>query len=98
MKTIRTQLHSDKLDVTSALNTTPMRAWECSAHHSPSDSFIEFGDTLKGKAAMAMNTLWEALLAWKSAEEATTATIKVLCCAVDVALKGVAKQANYLAN
>ena len=46
---------------------------------------------------MATNTLWEAFLAWKSAEEAAIATIKVLCCTVDVALMGVAKQANYLA-
>ena len=45
-----------------------------------------------------MNTLWDAFLAWKSAEEATIAAIKVLCCTVDVALKGVAKQANYPAN
>ena len=45
-----------------------------------------------------MNTLWDAFLAWKSAEEATIATIKVLCCTVDVAFKGIAKQANYLAN
>ena len=47
---------------------------------------------------MAKHTLWDAFLAWKSTEEATIATIKVLCCTVDVALKGVAKQANYPAN
>ena len=46
---------------------------------------------------MAMNTLWEALLAWKSAEEATIATIKAFA-APWMALKGVAKQANYPAN
>ena len=47
---------------------------------------------------MATGTLWEAFLARKNAEEATIATIKVLCCSVDVALKGVAKKANYSAN
>ena len=98
LKSILTKLQSDKLDLTSALGTTPTGAWECLAHLDPSGSSLEFGDTLKRKAALAMNTLWEAFLAWKSAEETTIATIKVLCCTVDVALKGVAKQANYLAN
>ncbi|MFM7977918.1 MAG: hypothetical protein ACKPKO_01270, partial [Candidatus Fonsibacter sp.] len=37
-------------------------------------------------------------MAWKDAEEALIAAIGVLCCTVDVALKGVARQANYLAN
>ncbi len=45
-----------------------------------------------------MNMLSDAFLAWKSAEEATMATIKALCCTVDVAPKGVAGQANYPAN
>ena len=45
-----------------------------------------------------MNTIWDAFLAWKDAEEATIAAIKVLCCTVEVALKGVARQANYPAN
>ena len=98
LKTILARLHTDKLDMTSALNTSPTGAWECSAHHSPSDSLIRFGDILKGRTAIAMNTLWDAFLAWKDAEEATIAAIKVLCCTVDVALKGVARQANYLAN
>ena len=98
LKTILAQLHTDKLDLTSALSTIPTGARECSAHHSPSDLWVEFGDILKGRAAIAMQTLWEALLSWKNAEEATIASIKVLCCTVDVALKGVAKQVNYLAN
>jgi hypothetical protein len=98
LKTVLTQLHSDKLDLTSALDTTPTGAWECLAHLDPSNSLTEFGDTLQRKAALAMNTLWEAFLAWKSAEETTIATIKVLCCTVDVALKGVARQAHYPAN
>jgi hypothetical protein len=34
----------------------------------------------------------------ENADEETIATINVLCCTVDVALKGVAKHANYLAN
>jgi hypothetical protein len=98
LKSVLTQLQSDKLDLTNALDTTPTGAWECLAHLDPSGSSLEFGDTLKRKAALAMNTLWEAFLAWKSAEETTIATIKVLCCTVDVALKGVAGQANYPAN
>ncbi len=98
LKTILAQLHTDKLDLTNDLNTSPTGAWDCSAHHNPSDLLIEFGDIPKGRAAIAMQTLWDAFLAWKNAEEATIATIKVLCCTVDVALKGVAEQANYPAN
>ena len=98
MKTILARLHTDKLDLTSTLSTIPTGPWECTAHHNPSDDFIEFGDTLKRCDATAMNTLWEVFLAWKDAEETTVAGIKVLCCTVDVALKGVARQANYLAN
>ena len=45
-----------------------------------------------------MKALWDALLAWKHAEEATIAAIKVLRCTVDVAPKGVARQANRLAH
>ena len=56
------------------------------------------GDNLKAAVVAAMHSLWESWLAWKDAEEATIAGIKVLCCATDVALKGVAKLANYLAN
>ena len=98
MKRTLARLHTDKLDLASALNTIPTGAWECSAHHSPYDSLIWFGDIMKDRAAIAMHTLWAAFLAWKDAEEATIATINVLCCTVDVALKGVARQANYAAN
>ena len=56
------------------------------------------GDRLKAAAAVAMHTLWESWLAWKDAEEATIAGIKVLCCTTDVALKGVSKLANYPGN
>ena len=80
LKSVLTQLQSDKLDLTSALDTTPTGAWECLAHIDPSDLLTEFGDTLKRKAALAMNTLWEAFLAWKSAEETTIATIKKPLC------------------
>ena len=98
LKTILARLHTDKLYFTSALNKIPTGAWECSAQHSPSDLLVEFGDILQGRVAIAMQTLWDAFLAWQSAEEATIATIKVLRCTVDVAPKGVAKQANYSAN
>ena len=98
MRKILARLHTDKLDLTNALNTIPTVRWECTAHHNPSDEFIEFGDTLKRCAATAINMLWEAFLAWKDAEETTVAGINVLCCTVDVARKGVAGQANYPAN
>jgi hypothetical protein len=45
-----------------------------------------------------MDALWDSFLAWKAAEEAAIAAIKVLCCTVDVALKGFAKLANYPAK
>ena len=45
-----------------------------------------------------MHSLWESWLAWKDAEEATIAGIKVLCCTTDVALKGVSNRTNYPAN
>ena len=78
LKTILARLHTDKLDLTNALITIPTGAWECAAHHNPSDSLIQVGDVLKGRAAIAMSTLGGAFLAWKDAEEATIATIKVL--------------------
>ena len=62
LKTILPQLHTKKLDLTSALNTIPTGAWECSARHNPSDLLIEFGDILKGRAANAMGTLWKSFL------------------------------------
>jgi hypothetical protein len=45
-----------------------------------------------------MTLLWNSFLAWKRAEEEAIAHVKVLCCTVDVALKGFAKQANYPAK
>ena len=62
LKTILARLHTDKLDLTSALNTIPPGAWECSANHNPSGLLIEFGDLRKGRACIAMNTLWDAFL------------------------------------
>ena len=56
------------------------------------------GDSLKAAAAAAMHSLWESWLAWKDAEEATIAGIKVQRCTTDAALKVVSKLANYLGN
>ena len=89
---------SPRVSSSAASNVYKRQVWECSAHQSPADSMIRFGDVLKGRAAIAMNTLWDAFLAWKDAEEATIAAIKVLCCTVVMALKGVDRQANYPAN
>ncbi|MFM7989668.1 MAG: hypothetical protein ACKPKO_61185, partial [Candidatus Fonsibacter sp.] len=57
------RLHTDKLGLTSALNTSATGVWERSARQSPSDSLIQFGDILKGRTAIAMNPRWDACLA-----------------------------------
>ena len=77
LKTILVRVHRDKLNWTRALHTMRTGARACSAHHNPSDSLIQFGVILKGRAAVAMNTLCETCLAWKDAEEVTIAAIKV---------------------
>ncbi len=96
LKEILARLNQAKRDLTSAWENAPTGSRECSAPLHLTE--IRFGDTLKVHAALAMDALWDSFLAWKAAEEAAIAAVKVLCCTVDVALKGFAKLANYPAK
>jgi hypothetical protein len=93
------RLAQAKLRLTTALNTIDTAAWVCSAPHClPEDSVVAELDKIKIAAADAMGCLWDAFLEWGKAESAAITDIKVLFCTVDVALKGMSKQANYPAN
>ena len=91
-------LQRAKHALTEQANTPVTTGWWARAApqgvHSKPDMLAHV-DQLKSLAALAMRALWDSFLAWKDAEETVIANVKVLCCTVDVALKGFAKQANY---